>query len=260
MDTTVKVIQGFIYFSSHVLHFIIYPHIKVPKVTCVFHLNIRETCYLEQRKAVSLRLEHHYCPLAIQALLSPLLETKYLPDLIFSDLPFRWGRKSCVTIWHNCQTPNSVLVLDTPWMLLSDTVFHNYRPSPELMKSVAPASFAVNKRHFTRSVTPPLMISLSLFPIVTCKFQWVIFLLFQTLSFQICIFHPPVHNWFYILLCLPFIILEFYSWEKLSSSSPALNTFVFPFHRPRNLFSGTDSNPWLLKVDNLKYSHVSLLA
>ena len=123
-----------------------------------------------------------------------------------------------------------------------------------------PPSFSVNKCHFARSITPPLMISLSLFPIVTCKFQWLIFLLFQTLSFQICIFHPPVHNWFYILLCLPFIILEFYSWEKAESSSPALNTFVFPFHRPRNLFSGTDSNTWLLKVDNLKYSHVSLLA
>ena len=41
MDTTVMVVQGFMYFSSHVLHFIIYPHTKVPKVTCVFYLNIR---------------------------------------------------------------------------------------------------------------------------------------------------------------------------------------------------------------------------
>lgn len=102
------------------------------------------------------------------------------------------------------------------------------------------------------------MISLSLFPIVTCKFQWLISLLFQTLNFQICVFHPPVHNLFYILLHLLFIILEFYSWEKSSSRYPALNTFVFPFHRLRNPFLGSDSNTRLLKVDNLKYSHVPL--
>ena len=64
MDITEMVTQGFMYFSSYVLHFLIYPHIKVPKVTCVFYLKIRETCYLGQRKAVSLRLEHHYLPLA----------------------------------------------------------------------------------------------------------------------------------------------------------------------------------------------------
>lgn len=117
------------------------------------------------------------------------------------------------------------------------------------------SSFAVNKCHFAGSVTTPLTISLSLFPIVTCKFQWLISLLFRTLNFQVCIFHPLVHNLFYILLHLPFIILEFYSWEKSSSCYPAPNTFVFPFHRLRNLGERLTG---LLKVDNLKYSHVPL--
>lgn len=142
-------------------------------------------------------------------------------------------------------------------MLLSAVVFHNYFLLPELMNGFCHhLVLQLTKCHFATCVTTSLMISLSLFPTVTCKFQWLISLLFQTLNFQICIFHSPVNNLFYILLHLPFIILEFYSWEKPPSCYPAPNTFVFPFHRLRNPFLGSDSNTQLLKVDNLKYSHV----
>lgn len=79
------------------MYYILHPHTRVKKARCVFHCNIRETCYLVVRKAIPLWLEQH-CPLANQALLSPLLETEHFPALIFSDLLFWEGRKICATI------------------------------------------------------------------------------------------------------------------------------------------------------------------
>lgn len=56
-----------------------------------------------------------------------------------------------------------------------------------------------------------------------------------------------MHNLFYILVRLPFILLESYSWEKPSSCNSAQNTFVSLLRSRKYV---------LLKVDNLKYSHV----
>lgn len=58
-----------------------------------------------------------------------------------------------------------------------------------------------------------------------------------------------MHNLFYILVWLPFSILESYSWEKPSSCNAAQNTFVPLLCSLKHA---------LLKVDNLKYSHVLL--
>lgn len=121
-------------------------------------------------------------------------------------------------------------------MLLSAVVLHNYCLFPGLMNSSCHLlASQLTKRYFATGIATPLLISLSLFPPVTCKFQWLISLLFQTLNFQICIFHPPVHNLFYILLCFPFIILEFYSWEKPSSCYSALEHLCFTISQTQTL-------------------------